>query len=284
MKWYIRINFLLSLIMLITSLCSCENHYNDIKKRFELYSSDGDMVVVLDDHVFYFNDHTLNLNDLVGEGEEPNGGYLFLDKTLYFSTTKRMGFSEFSVCVYTCDLYGNEKNLVFERQSYKTYPRAVGKQGVLYFEYYDTHAFDETAREIVSYDVLREIYELEGTGENASLSNYRNQGNGRIEGKGKLEYSNNTLTWVDSKDYKTHLIDLAKTEPFDKALNGLDYSYTGCTVSSERLFLIYRIEEYTGEAVYPHFVCEYVPETHEIHFKFFAFTYDITGIEVMIMQ
>jgi len=272
-KRFIKINTLLLLMIIITALCSCENHYDDIKKRFEPYLSDDNVVAVLDDCVFYFTDHTLDLRDIVSDDERPNQGYLFLDKTLYFSTTKQTGFFEHSVCVYTCDLYGNEKSLIFEKHGYKTHPWAVGKNSVLYFEYYNTHSFDETERVIDSFDVLSGAYELEETGKNADLSNYRNQS------KGKAEYSNNAITWVDPEDCKTHFIDLSKLDSLDEALNGLDYSYSGGTVFSERLFLIYRIEESAG-GLYPHLICEYVPETSEIRFKSLVFTYDIAPIKV----
>ena len=262
MKWCMRMNTLLFLIIIISTLCSCENHYDDIKKRFESYSVDDNVVAVLDDCVFYFTDHTLDLSDLVSDDEGLNKGYLFSDKTLYFSTTKQTGPFEFSVCVYTCDLYGNEKSLVFEKNGYKTHPWAVGKQGALYFEYYNNNAFDETSRVIDSYDVLTEVYKFEDAGKDSSLPRDR---------------TNELLA-----DFQVDITGVVErtTEEFREALIGLDYHCSAWKVESDRLFLICRIEESAG-GQYPYFICEYVPETEEIHFKSLVLMRNIEPIDVV---
>lgn len=250
---------LLMLVVFTINLCSCQNRTEEIKERFEQYSPDHDVVAVVDDFIVCFADHTLNLRDLVNEDEEPNNGYLFWDKTLYFSTTKENGPFDFSVFVYRCDLYGNNKTLVFEKQGYKTHPWAVGNKDTLYFEHY-TNVFEPSARVIESYHILTGLYEVEGTGKNVDLSDYQQEQSGV------------------SQDDITDAIALTK-DFFSEALNGLNYSYTGCKVSSGRLFLIYRIEESAG-SLYPHFVCEYVPETEEIYFKSLVFAHDIESIDV----
>lgn len=260
----IRVVVLLMLCVFSSNLCSCKNQTDDIKERFEKNSSDSNVVTVLDNCVFYFSDHTLDLRDLVNADEEPNNGYLFMDKTLYFSTTKETGAFEFSISVYRCDLYGRNKTLVFEKQGYKTHPWAVGKRDSLYFEHYISNAFDASARVIESYNINTGMYELAGTGETIALSNYEKD----------WEYDSQVdIPYV-----------LALTEDcFDEALAGLDYSYSGCKVSLGRLFFIYRIEK-SADSLYPHFVCEYVPETNEIHFISLFFAYDIEPFDVEVWQ
>ncbi len=264
MKLCKRINVLFLLIVLTVILCSCQNHYDDINKRFEKYSSDCDVVAVLDDCTFYFFDHMLDLRDLVNENEAPNQGYLFLDNALYFSTTKENGLFDYSISIYRCDIYGNNKTLIFEKHGYKTHPWSVGNQDTLYFEHYSTNAFDVSAKVIESYNVITEVYEQKANSEDVSLSDYQ---------KDKS---------VDSKINVTHIIDKTK-EQFSEALTGLDYSYSASKFLSGRLFIIYRIEEPAG-GLYPHFICEYVPETDEVNFKSLVFTYDMEFIDVEYLK
>ena len=144
---------LVTLIVLSFTACSSRADVGELKTRFKDYSADNNIVAILDDSVFYFNDHTLRLNDFL-DGEELNGGYLFADGRLWFSTVKENSLFDFSLFVYSCDLYGNDKTLLFERHGFKTHPWATGKDGVLYFEHYSTHAMDASARLIDSYNVF----------------------------------------------------------------------------------------------------------------------------------
>ena len=92
------------IVLLVISLASCssEKDIHDLKTRFESFSADSNVIVVLDDSVFYFADHTLSLSDITDD-EELNNGYLFWDGKLFFTTVKQNGGFDFSLCVYSCD-------------------------------------------------------------------------------------------------------------------------------------------------------------------------------------
>ena len=102
-------------LLLILSMASCapKQAADELKSRFEDYTVDSNIAVILDASTFYFADHTLRLDDIC-ENEELNNGYLFLDGKLYFTTAKKEGAFAYSLLVYVCDLHGNQKHLVFE--------------------------------------------------------------------------------------------------------------------------------------------------------------------------
>ena len=80
------------IVLLVISLASCssEKYIHELKTRFEGFSADSNVIVVLDDSVFYFADHTLSLSDITDD-EELNNGYLFWDGKLFFTTVKQNG-------------------------------------------------------------------------------------------------------------------------------------------------------------------------------------------------
>ena len=104
---------LLALLMVLVCAISCSPNTDELKVKFDGYTPNSNVVAVLDNTVFYFADHTLNLRGL-SEKEEPNGGYTFIDGKLYFSVSKQNAAKDFSFLVYTCDIYGNNKTLIFE--------------------------------------------------------------------------------------------------------------------------------------------------------------------------
>ena len=107
-----RIVSVFLLLILSLHFTSCKTNTAELEQKFEKYQSDTPVVAVLDHSTFYFSDHTLSLSDLA-DGEDPNDGYLFMNGKLYFSTSKQNGALDYSFFVYECDVYGNNKTLVF---------------------------------------------------------------------------------------------------------------------------------------------------------------------------
>ena len=263
------------LIFLTLPLYSCKNekkYYDELKKRFAQYTPDYSVVTVLDP-CFYFTDHTLDLDNLV-EGEDPNRGYLFLDRMLYFSTCKQTGFRQYSLRVYKCDLYGNGKSLIFEKLGYKTHPWVTGNGGVLYIEHYGTNALDTSSKIIDSYNIHTGVYKCEASGMDASLSNY-------IRQRYSSSVENGIVTLVDKQTNATHTIDITIDNLFSEALRGLEYNYAGCHNSADRIFLMYRLPNTFWGSMYPHLVCEYNLDTKEISFSSLVFLYDYTTISIV---
>lgn len=258
------------------NLFSCKTNSEVLEKKFEKYTTDTDVVAVLDNSIFYFDDHTLNLRDLV-EGEDPNNGYLFLFGKLYFSTSRQNAMNDFSFFVYECDTFGNNKRTVFEKHGYKTKPLATGNQGVLYLEYYNTNTFDDSAHAIASFDICTEEYRIESTGKDTSLSNYKKVPNEKYF----ISVNDGVLTITDTENNESYNIgkELLLGSDFGEALTDLDYTFSVANVTdNDRIYLVYRIN--SNGAPYPHFICEYKQDTNQIEFKFLFFASDTLTIEV----
>ena len=273
----LRIVSIVLLLILVLNVSSCKSNIDDLEERFSNYESDNNVVAVLDDNIFYFADHTLKLTDIISGDEEANGGYLFLNDRLYFSTSKQGKMFDFSFFVYECDLYGNDKKLIFEKHGYQTKPWALGKQGIIYLEYYGSSSLDASSRKIDSYNIVDSIYLSVTSGENSSLSDYKNGVNENY----LLKVENDILTIMDVKKSESYIIDkekLSRSE-FGKVLTDLEYSYYKCTVTDfGQIYLTYRIK--SNGSPYPHFICEYVPSTDKIVFKSLFFAADTESISV----
>lgn len=274
----IRIIAILLTILCILGSSACSLHADDdeIENRFESYPEDSNVVAILDASVFYFSDHTLRLAD-ISNGEDPNGGYLFADGKLYYSTTRENGIFDFSLFVYSCDLYGNDRTLLFEQHGFKTHPWATGKDGVLYFEHYSTNAMDASARVIDSYNVSTGEYQTEGIGKTISLSDYRKD----ADGKYLCTTEGEILSVVDPQKNMTYTIDTVAlpNDAFRGSLEGIQYGFYDFYATMDgRIFLVYRIE--SNGFPYPHFVCEYIVDSNEVEFKLLYFADDVEVFQI----
>ena len=264
------------ILALVLSSCSNKPKSEEIIKRFESYTPDPCVVAIMDDSTFYFGDHTLNLRDITNE-EDPNNGYLFYDGKLYFSTTKENGVFDFSLFVYSCDLYGKDQHLVFEKHGYRTRPWATGNHGKLYVEHYSTNAIDASARIIDSYNVVTEEYQSEASGKTVHLSDYKRDSNGDYS----CSFGNNTLSVVDAQKNETYTVSPAEliSNTFTEELNGLDWSYRGFYSGNDgKMYFLYRIE--ASGPQYPHLLCEYIPDSNRLVFSLLYFADDITAFRI----
>jgi len=272
---------IVSLVLLVSIFTSCaaDPSEEELRNRFASYSPDNNAVAVLDYSTFYFADHKLTLDNIAGD-EEPNNGFLVVDKKLYYSTTKENGPHDFSLYVYSCDLYGNNTQLVFENRGYKTHPWAQGNQGKLYIKHHTTNAFDASSLVIDSYDVVTGVYQTEATGENASLSDYEKDSHGPYP----YTYEGDVLRVVDEAKNTTYTIapESLFGSTFSKELEGLKWEYSGFySTDNGKMFLLYRINTWLP---YPHILCEYIPETNEVVFSLLYFAYDYVPFIIEYLQ
>lgn len=258
------------------SLSSCRTSTDQLEQKFAKYPSDKNVVAVLDNSIFYFTDHILNLRNIVKD-EVPNHGYLFLDGKLYFSVSKQNAALDFSFLVYECDVYGNNLELVFEKHGYKTKPWATGKQSVLYLEYYETNALDNSSRVIDSYNISTGVYENVSNGDGSSLEDYRKD----TDEKYTFQFENSVISITDTQNNENYKISdkTLHESDFGDILIDLDYSFYGYNeTNSGKIYLVYRIK--SNGSQYPHFICEYIPNTDEVVFKSLFFSNDVETISV----
>ncbi|MBE6918051.1 MAG: hypothetical protein E7470_09200 [Ruminococcaceae bacterium] len=276
-KYIITISFLLLLIFTLT--CCTASTAGELKHRFEGFTSDSNLIAVLDDFIFYFADHKISLNDIDTRGE-PNNGYLFVDGALYFSTAKENGFFDYSLYVYSCDLYGNHQCLVFEKHGFRTHPWVTGSGESLYIEHYSTNTFDASARVIDSYNVVTGVYQTEATGKTTRLSDYRADSNGAYSST----YENGTLFIEDQQSNVTHRVDPTALvyEAFNDALAGFDCNfYDFYATTDDRMFFLYSIK--VSGTTYPYLICEYIPTNREIVFRSLIFADDVTYFRIVYL-
>ena len=267
---------LLALLVLSLASCASEQDVNELKSRFEDYTFDSDIAVILDASTFYFADHTLRLDDIC-ENEELNNGYLFLDGKLYFTTAKKEGAFAYSLLVYVCDLHGNQKHLVFEKHGYKTKPWAVGNRDTMFIEHYTANALDDSSRVIDSYNVVTGVYQTEGSGKDENLSDYQKNKHGDYS----CSSEDGVYSVVNHQGNITYTIDavsLVRSE-FAKELNGFDLTPGGFFATDDgKMYLLYRIA--VDGMQYPYLVCEYLPDDNTIKYKFLYFADDIENFDI----
>ena len=270
-----RIALVLLLILSLT-FTSCKTNTAEYEQKFEMHQSETPVVVVLDGLMFYFAGQTLDLRDLLDD-EELNGGYQFIDQKLYFSTSKENGLFDFSLSVYRCDMDGSNKVLIFEKDGYKTHPKAIGSKGMLYIEHYEGTAFDSSSKRIDLYNIFSDTYENVSLGDVASLSSYKNN---KID-LYSFNFANDVLNIVNIQNSKNYKIDyefLQKSE-FGEALTDLDCSYESYHVTEGgQIYLLYRIQ--TSTPLYPFFLCEFIPQENKVDFCFLFFAYDVVGFDI----
>ena len=276
MKKAQRVLIFLLLLIFVYNFCSCRKSIDEIEQRFAQYKADNNVVAVLDDSVFYFYDHTLHLKDIAND-EEPNKGYLFLQNKLFFSTSKKNAMFDYTFCVYECDIYGNNKKMIFEKSGYKTHPWATANNGLFYLEYYESNAMDKSSRKIDSYDVIKGAYENVSIGEDVSLSDYKKASNGKYT----FNYEKDVLTITDTQTESKYKIDnntLCESD-FGESLIGLDCAFFDHKATNDgRIYLVYRIK-FNGPP-YPYIICEYIPDIGEVVFKSFFSASDVQYIKV----
>ena len=275
-KRIIAISLILLLFLSLTS-CSSEKDMDELKRRFEDHTPDNNVVVIWDDSILHFADHTIRLDDLAG-GEKAYDGCLLADGQLYFSSSTKNTASNFSLYVYTCDTNGNNQQLVFEKHGYKTNPWATGNGEVLYIEHFTTNSFDASSRVIDSYNVVTGAYQTVATGKDAKLSNYRRRQCGRYS----CTYEGDVCTVTDPQNNTTYTIDSIALvrSTFSTELDGHDHlRFEGFFAADNgKMFLLYNL----GSSLpYPFLVCEYLPDRGEIVYKSLISVPDYLSFQVL---
>lgn len=263
-------------------LSSCGPKNDEIKARFEKYPTDNSIVVILEDRQFYFTDREMSIDDLAEKVSEENiSAHTLFDGKIYFAVSTKTESKTFSLKIYSCDLYGNDKQLVFEKHGYRTSPWGVGDQGVIYIYHYTNGRFDPSSKTIDSYNILTGEYKTVAIGNDVDVYDYRLNTFSDYERK----CEENVLTYVDPTNNKTYTVDLesSQADQFNEALIGLEYGFSGMyTTEDGRILLLYRILH--ERFPYPHFVCEYLPETNKVEFRSLIFAYEYLNFNIVCMD
>ena len=263
----------------------------DLEQRFAEFSPDENVVGVYENREFYFTDHTLDLEDLF-ENETGDNGYMFYNDMLYFATTRENAdesLGNFSLFIYSCDYYGNDKSLVFERHGYNSRPIVNGSQGGFCIRHEPARSSSgERMCLIDTYDVCSGEYETIGTGRGelcymhymhftGDHSYYTLCSFTQEYGPVILDPQGNIVCDLD----KQMLLD----SEFGEAMDGLKYRFYRYYVRDDHIYIIYEIF-WNGfpntflRGTYPQLICEYIPERNEVVFSRLFFPWDCEPIGV----
>ena len=165
-------------VILCLLQCSCFGIENSakineqkqlIKQDFAQFHNGNNVAICCVENI-YFDTNVLHLDESMGLAsdiilfEQANGGYWFEKDKVYFSTTRADQYlsRSYSFLIYECDISGNNVNVVYERNNYKFFPRAVANEGIFYI-YYDTEHYDldSSSQQIDTYNMRSEEYAVD---------------------------------------------------------------------------------------------------------------------------
>lgn len=269
---------LTSLILcLFFVFCSCNDITEEIIGEFSKYDGDNNVVLVIDSKGFYFNNRTIYLDKLNLDGE-PDGGYILTDDKLYFSFSRENGLFDFSFLVYECDLLGNNVNLIYQNDSYKTHTWSKAKGTKIYLEYYTNTVFDANSKRIDCFDVVTGIYTNVGNGKEDTLSDFVV----KTQDKYKYEIINDSFEVEDLSENRKYRIDedVLRKSDSGRSLLKFEYSLQRCDFFNEDIFLTYSIasHSFSGNPIFV--IYSYNAECEEVSFKSLVMPYDYTPISI----
>ena len=158
-----------------------------LRDDFKEFHTENDLAYIYKGCV-HFNTHSFDLDYLISKNETipinkaffvHREGFLFKKDKIYFSVRREDKlYREYSFLIYECDLYGNNMQLVYEKNGYKSDIYAysvIVKDKIFYIEYSvksDT-AKDGYATQIDTYDLSTGTYTSAiARGEDCSLEDY----------------------------------------------------------------------------------------------------------------
>lgn len=260
-----------------------EKEIQAIKEEFSQFHTDNDVMLDIDGDHLYFDTHVLDLSNMV-ENEDAKA-YEINDGVVCFATTRSNGLFDFSLQIYTCDMYGNDLRLLAEKEHYKTVPSVIIQGDMVYICHNTQTGFVPSSQVIDSFNWMTGEYKQEASGEDCDLSDFKRDPTG-------AEPSHYTVDIVSSsEDRKAFVIrntETQETKTVDDAfvqdtiyaelMNKHGYSPKRFDISQGHILLTYWIGD-AGE--FPHLIFEYDFETHTLIYKALVSPYDSVPIDIL---
>ncbi|HAU87210.1 MAG TPA: hypothetical protein DCW90_17505 [Lachnospiraceae bacterium] len=269
-----------AILLLCLSLSSCQKDTIRMQEDFSLYEGNQEVVCVLDNRIFYFPDRVLNLYRVDVQGEA-NRGWLFIQDRLYFSVTyEEKKYERYTFAIYSCDLYGNQLEKVFEKEGFQTHPWARGIDGKIYWEYAVKPAWRNENRRMDAYDIATKTYTHVAEGEKAThfptTSRYEELYKVKKYGR-TFELSN-----ISTAQILKITEDTVKNTPCGSAMETWEYRAKQVDFCDGRIFCTYQLKN-TDLSSWgcPVVVMEYHPETDCLTFCLFSYLDDTEITQVI---
>ena len=247
---------------------------------FAPFSCSEEVALVIDEIVMFEN-RIVDLEKLAkGENEFFANGYVLYDGKIIYSTTGEKDDGHF-VAFYECDLFGNNKTLVFEKKL-KTNAETLINGEMAYIKHYSSEWKVSKNKIIDSYNIKTGEYKTVSEGDNGIiLSDFATwntpDDNYCVEKKdGDTKYFEIT----NKKTQEKKLVDSAFLEntKYAQVIKKWRAEAMRYDISNGRILLTYSIS--AGSMHVPHLIFVYDFENHEIKYGSLVFPYDTTPVEI----
>lgn len=277
----ICLSFLLIMSLFLTSCM--EDTTQEAKEEFSKYFSGNNEVVLLYSNKLYTETSTFGMD--LAKGENFTNGLLFDQGTVWFSTSKINGLSNYTVNIYKANLDGSDMELVFTKDGYKTSTLAYATNGVFYIKHHTKSKFFPSSRLIDKYSLADGTYENIAAGEDCDLSDYRVKETRRytveVE-KNKTLQEHGKFTVTDTETGISKVIDdafLDNTE-YIESMKIFNYGPFRSDISNGHILLTYSIGAGDGWN-YSYLIFEYDFEENTLEYKMLAFVGDSEGAKII---
>jgi len=255
------------------------------KDEFSKYYNGKDEVVLIIDDNIYFENYTVDLNDLVKDNEHNNGLIIKQDR-FFFSTSKENSMSNFTLNIYESNLQGTDIKMLYSKNGFKTHPWAYAIDDVFYIEHYSNNTLDFESKLIDRYEISTGIYENIASGKNCNLFDYvPKEEQSRysievIENISPQEHGKFIVTDLETGVVKTIDDDYLKETIYIKSMEKFNYGPKRVDISNGHILLTYGIGAGDGWN-FPHLVFEYDFDSNKLEYKMLVFPYDSVPIEII---
>ena len=277
----ICLSFLLIMSLFLTSCM--EDTTQEAKEEFSKYFSGNNEVVLLYSHKLYTETSTFDMD--LAKGESFDDGILFDQGTVWFSTSKINGLSDYTLNIYKANLDGSDMELVFTKDGYKTGTVAYATNGVFYINHHTKSKFFPSSELIDKYSLADGTYENIAAGEDCDLSDYRVKETRRytveVE-KNKTIQEHGKFTVTDTETGISKVIDdafLDNTE-YIESMKIFNYGPFRSDISNGHILLTYDIGAGDGWN-YAYLIFEYDFEENTLEYKMLAFVGDSEGAKII---
>lgn len=276
---------LLFLTILTLLLTSCGQDTTKIAKdEFSKYYNGKDEVVLNIEDNLYFENYTLDLNNLV-QSNEHNNGLIISQSSFFFSASKENSMFNFTLNIYESNLQGTDIKLVYSKDGFKTHPWAYAIDDVFYIEHYSNNALVLKSKIIDKYTISTGIYENVASGKDCGLSDYiPKEEQSRysvevIENISPQEHGKFIVTDSETGIVRTIDDDYLKNTIYIDSMEKFNYGPKRFDISNGHILLTYGISAGDGWN-YSHLVFDYDFDSNKLEYKLLAFPFDSVPIKI----
>lgn len=149
-----------------------EKYKNAVMQKMSEYTPSNNVVLAIDDEVFYLNHFTLDTNK-IAKNEESDDAYYLNENLLYFTTKKNCSLFLDTITLYSCDLRSGAITKIFSKDGYYEADTYIA-EGKLYILNREKNGlFDRISTVVDTYNIKTGEYVRIDNGPYATLDKYK---------------------------------------------------------------------------------------------------------------